>query len=571
MCFHTINSLRARSNSSHLSGGNDLGKSITKLLSFGVQKFNEQRTPHLKTKNKSGGTWDFFPYFGNVYRGLIERLIASGFTKNEDLFIAHYDWRQSNNESATEFLKPIIYQAKQVSGANKVDLVAHSMGGLVARAYIQGPAYEDDVDQLITLGTPHYGAADAYMAWEGGTFPENWSPLIKLYTSLVEDSLQVAHQTLLTRPASFRTYFPFLHDLLPTTDFVSLDNAPIANNDLATHNLFLAELNDDLDDLKNSIDLTTMAGTGFDTLDHINLTSSPSLLIQTLDNFLNRWRDGHPIPDPPEADTTAGDQTVTVASARLNNSDPVQSVKHDKLPEELQEEVVEALGADLAGPHLTYDLPETVLGTVILSPIEVAINGPNGEVLSPNTNTFPDAQYLIDDAQLIILSNPPEGLYTLTYTGTDEGEYTIITSFADDDETTSFTFDGTTSEDEQFTKQIYIGDNTSSLIDDTDYKELLKQIITLAKQAKKDKLIKGYEKANLTRPVIHARNDLRIYKKRLKKDRKESALSRLEDYYEELDEIEKSARKIAGKNNRADFARAIIQLIQKIRRYSPPL
>ena len=51
-------------------------------------------------QDEEGGAWDFFPYFGNVYRGLTERLEAAGFTEGQDLFIAHYDWRQSNDESA---------------------------------------------------------------------------------------------------------------------------------------------------------------------------------------------------------------------------------------------------------------------------------------------------------------------------------------------------------------------------------------------------------------------------------------------------------------------------------------
>lgn len=39
----------------------------------------------------------------------------------------------------------------------RIDLVAHSMGGLVARAYIQQLGGERRVDRLITLATPHRG------------------------------------------------------------------------------------------------------------------------------------------------------------------------------------------------------------------------------------------------------------------------------------------------------------------------------------------------------------------------------------------------------------------------------
>jgi pimeloyl-ACP methyl ester carboxylesterase len=42
-------------------------------------------------------------------------------------------------------------------GGGRIDLIAHSMGGLVARFYLQQLGGERRVDRLITLGTPHHG------------------------------------------------------------------------------------------------------------------------------------------------------------------------------------------------------------------------------------------------------------------------------------------------------------------------------------------------------------------------------------------------------------------------------
>lgn len=51
----------------------------------------------------------------------------------------------------------------QVRGG-RIDIVAHSMGGLVARVYLQMLGGHRRVDRLITLGTPHHGTwASTYL------------------------------------------------------------------------------------------------------------------------------------------------------------------------------------------------------------------------------------------------------------------------------------------------------------------------------------------------------------------------------------------------------------------------
>ncbi|MDB5330089.1 MAG: Alpha/beta hydrolase family protein [Phycisphaerales bacterium] len=45
-----------------------------------------------------------------------------------------------------------------VEGQMKIDIIAHSMGGLVARDYIEGEHYQGGVDRLILIGSPNYGS-----------------------------------------------------------------------------------------------------------------------------------------------------------------------------------------------------------------------------------------------------------------------------------------------------------------------------------------------------------------------------------------------------------------------------
>jgi hypothetical protein len=66
-------------------------------------------------------------------------------------------------EEIAEGLRSLINVVKQQTGANKVYLIAHSMGGLVCRSLIQkiypdhGEKAEDHIDKLFTYGTPHGG------------------------------------------------------------------------------------------------------------------------------------------------------------------------------------------------------------------------------------------------------------------------------------------------------------------------------------------------------------------------------------------------------------------------------
>jgi len=67
--------------------------------------------------------------------------------------VANGDIKKYANNLSSE-----IGRIKKETGAKKVDIVAHSMGGLVARYYIENNDYKNDVRTLIVLGTPNRGS-----------------------------------------------------------------------------------------------------------------------------------------------------------------------------------------------------------------------------------------------------------------------------------------------------------------------------------------------------------------------------------------------------------------------------
>jgi pimeloyl-ACP methyl ester carboxylesterase len=82
-----------------------------------------------------------------AYTLLKLRLISAGY----DVDYHHFDWRQSIDRLGRELAKRLKQERAQ-----EVQLVAHSMGGLVARAAIAQSAPK--IKQLIMLGTPNHGS-----------------------------------------------------------------------------------------------------------------------------------------------------------------------------------------------------------------------------------------------------------------------------------------------------------------------------------------------------------------------------------------------------------------------------
>ena len=99
------------------------------------------------------------------FKTLRESLQTDGYT----VFDCPWDWRMQLVDSASEYLEPMVTHALTYSTTGKVHIVAHSMGGLVARAWIQRSGKNaEKVDRFAMVGTPNQGSCNAYYIWEGG-------------------------------------------------------------------------------------------------------------------------------------------------------------------------------------------------------------------------------------------------------------------------------------------------------------------------------------------------------------------------------------------------------------------
>src|SRR3989344_4511329 len=96
----------------------------------------------------------------NQYGNLIQKFKDNGYEIDEDLFIVPYDWRVDISSSSVK-LDSIVGQALANSPTGKVNIIAHSMGGLLVKDYLIRNG-DSMINKLVFAGTPHLGAPKAF-------------------------------------------------------------------------------------------------------------------------------------------------------------------------------------------------------------------------------------------------------------------------------------------------------------------------------------------------------------------------------------------------------------------------
>src|SRR5262249_48229867 len=82
--------------------------------------------------------------FSLQYQALIDDLGELGFREGDrTLFVFPYDWRKSNEQAAAR-LADLLDRVIEFHGMDaEVNLIAHSMGGLIARYYLESGVFAD--------------------------------------------------------------------------------------------------------------------------------------------------------------------------------------------------------------------------------------------------------------------------------------------------------------------------------------------------------------------------------------------------------------------------------------------
>ncbi|WP_431874957.1 esterase/lipase family protein [Amycolatopsis sacchari] len=100
-------------------------------------------------------------YTGNASNWVTaEALFAAAGYSGDELYAYDYNWAQSNRTSAAG-LAAYVNQVRQRTGASKVDIVNHSMGGLVTDWYVKQLGGTASVAHVASLAGANHGTTYA--------------------------------------------------------------------------------------------------------------------------------------------------------------------------------------------------------------------------------------------------------------------------------------------------------------------------------------------------------------------------------------------------------------------------
>jgi len=343
-----------------------------------------------------------------VYDDLINTLKNANYqTEGEDknLFIFNYNWTKPLEYNVEDF-KNYIENIVRPLPEQKIDLIGHSLGGLIARVYIQNNP-NNNIDQLITLGSPHKGTPSLYYPWEGGDLSKSLPGWQRIGAGLL---VHLRKSGFSTTMEAVRSTIPSLKNLLPTFNYLKENSTEKSLNNMTEKNEWLININNNLPSHLFS-NLHTIAGVSTDnTIRWIKITER-----NWLDKILGLWIDGKPqSEEKAQGDWTVLEESAILPGGEINSLDNLNHMELVTSPL-AQQKIMEYLGLSPtsiseASASLNYD-PALVFQ--IASPARIDLfdssNNPVGS----------------GDGKLMVIPNPQNDQYQIKLTGTDQGQYQL--------------------------------------------------------------------------------------------------------------------------------------------------
>jgi alpha-tubulin suppressor-like RCC1 family protein len=435
------------------------------------------------------------PYRAVGWNNLKNELESLGYKENCTIFDVAYDWRLGLEDAKELYLRKWVAHAKEKAGTDKVNIIAHSMGGILARIYIQSNNYEHDINRLAMAGVPNRGSLKAYYVWEGGDTVSvdeiGPQPHDMLYTLTIRNMYDYKNSKSLCRDGitqcnKMETYHfirenvPSIKQLMPTYDdaiYRFNEHARIS----VEENVLLKALNNETCNSNPNGECLNPEGNSYEFNPAENLivndnSSFPEKVMtkifaginqQTIDQQLVGYppvgdifyQDGIPIGTPDNS--LDGDGTVLLSeSAQLNwlsqsaNINAQHSLLINKIKSnaEFLDFITEGRHA-LAGQKIAklenVTNINTTLFIAVIGRVKLYITDGQGNGLGINYLNKNREQNILGgiysggtEMSSIEIINPLNGIYNIYLTGLHEESYSLRIQYQDNEKAANYSYNG---------------------------------------------------------------------------------------------------------------------------------
>ena len=418
-------------------------------------QFNDDLTPSDTSLTIGGviGKETFIKIPFDYTDGLVKEFQNQGYVEGTDLFLFPYDWRYGVSEDNVNQLKQKIKDILNQTGAEKVDIVAHSMGGLLVKKYIIENPEDNNINKAVFVGVPNTGAPKAIKALIQGD-----GNLLTADSEMKKISKNIlAAYDLLPSEQYFNTKGSYVKII----DQYNFSNQP---KDLNFEESSIFLINDHKLNAQALIDANNLHTANFDNYDlrtaGVDLYAIDGCRAGTTGKFIEaRYHgllggDDYTINNF-KIEEIPGDGTVPLESATnlpINETNKFYALKgeHGQMlsQEGTRQKIVNIISGSAlltndnkGNDIITQDISECKLNgraISIFSPLSINVVDQDGNHAGLSSdgisieNNIPNADFqIIDEHKFIYLPTDEGQNYTITVTGTGTGTFTITDASID--------------------------------------------------------------------------------------------------------------------------------------------
>ncbi|MGI5840854.1 MAG: esterase/lipase family protein [Patescibacteria group bacterium] len=345
--------------------------------------------------------WRMTPFVSNC-RDIARAFEEKGLIINEDYFVWNYDWRKPVEEILINFDG---FVENNFEDEDTIDLVGHSLGGLVARSWYQD-SNRTNLGRVISIGSPNSGAIKAYEAWSGGRVSDRTN-----FSSVALNILlQLQKKNFESNVETIRWYAPVIKDLLPVFNFLRNNEGLVDFESQTYRNDFLITQNSNVSEIYPNFD--AIVARGIPTVEWINVEPAG-----IFDRILGYWDDGKPVF---YERTSEGDGTVLVKSAKFPDDNYIEiESNHGDMVGGAIDEVFEILGLGSFEGIVQENKYEDNLYFYMGSPADIEVRC--GQDFFEDTDGFIVVNETTSDSCEVVLTGISTGVYHLVTGSTYEG------------------------------------------------------------------------------------------------------------------------------------------------------